>query len=66
MILYFVGYPIISTVCVPGRWFTTLPSIGWPSTVTGLDAFAYTIGILHGNMIFRSAELALHVEAFPV
>ena len=31
-----------------------------------LDAFAYTIGILHGNMIFRSAELALHVEAFPV
>ena len=32
----------------------------------GLDAFAHTIGILHGNMIFRSAELALHVEAFPV
>ena len=32
----------------------------------GLDAFAHAIGILHGNMIFRPAELALHVEAFPV
>ena len=31
----------------------------------GLDAFAHTIGILHGNMIFCPAEPTLHVEAFP-
>ncbi len=66
MILYFVGYPIItSTVCVPGRWFTTLPLYRLAVYCDGLDAFAHTIGILHGNMIFCPAEPTLHVEAFP-
>lgn len=60
--IVFCGF-IITSVCVPGRWFTTSPSIGWPSTVTDLMPCTHH-RILHGN-IFRNLRFTLKPSSLP-